>query len=100
MPLKLERVDDSFRSGYLRIHYRDEFGQSRFFEFGKVQSQADLACFALELIRQVNELLARPRPAETNCRIRRMERQVFGVDPEPELHPDDVEYIDGQQVIR
>jgi hypothetical protein len=76
MPLKLDKVDNSFRSGYLRIHYLDEFGQPRFFEFGKVQSQDDIACFAQELIQQVNELLTRPRPSGTYCHIRKQEGEL------------------------
>lgn len=75
MPLKLERVDASFHSGYLRICYQDEFGQPRFFEFSKVQTQGDFMRFAQELIQQVNKLLARPRPAEVKA-IKRFEEDA------------------------
>lgn len=80
MPLKLERVDDSFQKGRLRIYYLDEFGQPRFFEFSSgAWDGIDCKAFGEELIQQVNDLLARPRPSEGvvkrggvtfNCNVR------------------------------
>ena len=99
MPLKLDKVDNSFRSGYLRIHYLDEFGQPRFFEFGKVQSQDDIACFAQELIQQVNELLTRPRPKEWKPPEVALKDLVDGVQ-KLKLLPDDIEYVNGVPTIR
>ena len=76
MPLKFKCIGS--RKGYTRVHYQDEFGQPRFFEFTD-GFDSDMDHFAQELIQQVNELLARPRPAEGtvkqggvtfNCNVR------------------------------
>lgn len=67
MPLKFERVDTNryFGNTGTQVHYRDEFGQPRFFEFsGPERGLIADDVFGRELIQQVNELLARPRPSE------------------------------------
>ena len=61
MPLQFQRIDTCFKAGYVRVWYRDEFGQPRFFEFTE---DFNWEMYGNELIRQVNELLARPRPSE------------------------------------
>lgn len=83
MPLKFERVDVTSRKEFLRVRYQDEFGQPRFFEFDGISFLVDdcvgPVTFGQELIQQVNELLARPRPADGtvkrggltfNCKLR------------------------------
>ena len=73
MPLTFMRVDAA--GNVRRIWYRDEFGQPRFFALDMFVKSDGLA---KELIRQVNELLARPRPAEPHCRIRKQEELQVG----------------------
>jgi hypothetical protein len=60
MPLTFIRVDGVL--GGWNIWYRDEFGQPRFLE---VSVGLGKEFVGKELIRQVNELLARPRPSES-----------------------------------
>lgn len=73
MPLKFERVAKTtagFNSEVttLAVWYQDEFGQPRYFDFCNLEPDRlslDMAtAFGKELIQQVNELLARPRPSE------------------------------------
>ena len=62
MPLTFERTEEINKGrGLLRVYYRDEFGQPRFFEFTDLNLDYDV--LGQELIRQVNELLVRPRPS-------------------------------------
>lgn len=70
MPLTFVRLDMGRQSH--RVWYRDEFGQPRYFEF---EARDKMENLAKALIRQVNELLARPRPAETHCRVRPLDSE-------------------------
>ena len=83
MPLKFERAVKTvagFNSedATLAVWYLDEFGQPRYFEFCNniPAGWADATAFGEELIQQVNELLARPRPSGAHCHIRKQEGEL------------------------
>jgi hypothetical protein len=60
MPLQFQRIDTHFHVGYVRVWYLDEFGQPRFLKFSNDFTWEE---FGNELIRQINEILTRPRPS-------------------------------------